>query len=200
MNLLSIFSLAMVAVLLNTSCKGQSLEGKKVAILSTMGFEKVELELPMKALQEAGATVHIISPDGKPIRALEFPEWGEEMKADKSLAEVKPSDYDALYLPGGIINPDILRTNDAAVAFVAEFAKSGKPMASMCHGPSTMITAGVVKGKKMTSWHSIKADLVNAGAKWVDESVVVDGNLVTSRNPGDIPRLNEEMIKLIASK
>jgi len=174
----------------------QSLAGKKVAILSTMGFEKAELVEPLKALKQAGATVHVISPDGKPIRAFEFPNWAEDLPADKSLAQVKPADYDALYLPGGIINPDLLRTYPEAVQFVKDFAATGKPMGSMCHGPSVLITADLVKGKRITSWPSIKADLVNAGAQWVDQPVVVDGNLVTARNPGDIPALNREMIKL----
>ncbi len=194
-SLLPLLGLALAAI----AQSGQTLKGKKVAILSTMGVERVELEGPRQALQEAGATVTLITPDGKPIRSLEFPHWSpDEIRADLSVAAARPADYDALYLPGGIINPDLLRMDEQAVQFVKDFAALGRPISSMCHGPSVLITAGLVKGKRITSWPSVKTDLINAGARWVDEPVVVDGSLVTSCNPGDIPSLNREMIKLFA--
>lgn len=172
-----------------------SLSGKKVAILATDGFEQVELTEPKKALEEAGATTHIVSPKSGEIKAWKFKEWGEKVRVDKTLEEATPGDYDALVLPGGVINPDHLRMEPKAVQFVKEFVQSGKPVAAICHGPWTLIEAETVRGKKMTSWPSLKTDLKNAGANWVDEQVVVDGNLITSRKPDDLPAFNQTLIE-----
>jgi protease I len=176
----------------------EKLKGKKIAILATEGFEQVELTEPRKALDQAGATTHVISPKSGQIKAWKFTDWGETVKVDKTLDQAKVEDYDALMLPGGVLNPDHLRTEPKAVNFVREFAQSGKPVAAICHGPWTLIEAGVVKGKKMTSWPSIKTDLKNAGANWVDEQVVLDGNFITSRKPEDIPAFSQKVIEEIA--
>jgi len=176
----------------------EKLKGKKIAILATEGFEQVELTEPRKALDQAGATTHVISPKSGQIKAWKFTDWGDTVKVDKTLDQAKASDYDALMLPGGVLNPDHLRTEPKAVNFVREFAQSGKPVAAICHGPWTLIEAGVVKGKKMTSWPSIKTDLKNAGANWVDEQVVLDGNFITSRKPEDIPAFSQKVIEEIA--
>jgi protease I len=171
------------------------LKGKKVAILATDGFEQVELTKPRKALEQAGAVVDVISPKSGEIKGWDKQDWGDKVKVDRTLDEVEASDYDALVLPGGVINPDHLRTEPKAVSFVKEFAQSGKPVAAICHGPWTLIEAGVVKGKTMTSWPSLKTDLKNAGANWVDKEVVQDGNLITSRKPDDIPAFNKKIIE-----
>jgi protease I len=176
----------------------EKLKGKKIAILATEGFEQVELTEPRKAFDQAGATTHVISPQSGQIKAWKLTDWGDTVKVDKTLDQVKASEYDALVLPGGVINPDHLRTEQKAVSFIKEFAHSGKPVAAICHGPWTLIEAGVVKGKKMTSWPSVKTDLRNAGANWVDEQVVVDGNLITSRKPEDIPAFSLKIIDEIA--
>ncbi len=176
----------------------EKLKGKKIAILATDGFEQVELTEPRKAFDEAGATTYVISPKSGQIKGWKFKEWGDTIKVDKTLDQAKVSDYDALVLPGGVINPDHLRTEPKAVNFVKEFAQSGKPVAAICHGPWTLIEAGVVKGRKMTSWPSIKTDLKNAGANWVDEQVVLDGNFITSRKPDDIPAFSQKVIEEIA--
>lgn len=175
-----------------------SLTGKKIAILATDGFEQVELTEPRKALEGAGATTHVIAPKGGEIKGWKFKEWGDKVKVDKTLDDAKPSDYDALVLPGGVMNPDHLRMEPKAVQFVKEFCASGKTVAAICHGPWTMIEAGVVAGKKMTSWPSIKTDLRNAGANWVDEKVVVDENFISSRNPNDINDFSKALIDQIA--
>ncbi len=175
------------------------LMNKKIAFLATIGVEAVELTKPKTALEKEGAEVKILSPEGEDIRLLEFPEWKNEMASDGKISDAKVEEYDALYLPGGIVNPDILRTNSDAVKFVKDFAVTQKPLASMCHGPSTMITAEIVDGRKMTSWPSIQIDLENAGATWVDDAVVIDRNFITSRNPNDIPKFNEALISLIAA-
>lgn len=175
-----------------------ALRGKKVAILATDGFEQVELTEPKKALEEAGATTQVISPKSGEIKGWKFKEWGDKVKVDKELSQANPSDYDALVLPGGVMNPDHLRMEPKAIQFVKEFVQSGKPVAAICHGPWTLIEAGVVKGKKMTSWPSVKTDLKNAGANWVDEKVVVDGQFITSRKPDDIPDFNKAIIEHIA--
>jgi protease I len=174
------------------------ISGKKVAILATDGFEQVELTEPKKALENAGVTVHIISPKSGEIKGWKFKEWGDKVKVDKTLDQASPSDYDALVLPGGVINPDHLRTEPKAVQFVKDFVQSGKPVAAICHGPWTLIEAGVVKGKKMTSWPSLKTDLKNAGANWVDEVVVVDGNLITSRKPDDLATFSKTLMDHIS--
>jgi protease I len=176
----------------------EKLKGKKVAILATDGFEQVELTEPKKALDQAGATTHVVSIKSGEIKGWKSKEWGDTVKVDKTVDQVRASDYDALVLPGGGINPDHLRTDPKAVNFVREFAQSGKPVAAICHGPWTLVEAGVVRGKKLTSWPSLKTDLKNAGANWVDEQVVLDGNLITSRKPEDIPAFSQKIIEEIA--
>jgi protease I len=166
--------------------KKDSLSGKRIAFLATDGVEQVELTEPKKNLEDAGATTEIISPKSGEIKAWKFKEWGDKLKVDKSLDDADPENYDALVLPGGVINPDHLRMEPKAVQFVKDFARTGRTIAAICHGPWTLIEAGLVRGKKMTSWPSLKTDLKNAGATWVDEPVVKDGNLVTSRKPDDI--------------
>ena len=166
--------------------KKDSLSGKRIAFLATDGVEQVELIEPKKNLEDAGATTEIISPKSGEIKAWKFKDWGDKLKVDKSLDQADPEDYDALVLPGGVINPDHLRMEPKAVQFVKDFARTGRTIAAICHGPWTLIEAGLVRGKKMTSWPSLKTDLKNAGANWVDEPVVKDGNLVTSRKPDDI--------------
>lgn len=174
------------------------LHGKKVAILATEGFEQSELEKPREALQEAGAVAHVISPEKGSIRGWKENDFGDPVKVDVLLDGAKESDYDALVLPGGVMNPDKLRSIPAAVEFVQAFFKAGKPVAAICHGPQLLIEADVVRGRKMTSYASIKTDLINAGARWVDEAVVTDQGLVTSRKPDDIPQFNAKMIEEIA--
>ena len=173
------------------------LQGKKIAILATDGFEQVELTEPQKALQEAGATTHVISPKAGQIKGWKFTDWGDTVKVDKTLDEAKPGDYDALVLPGGQINPDKLRIEPKAVAFVTEFFNSGKPVGAICHGPWMLVEAGVVKGRTLTSWPSIRTDIRNAGGHWVDEQVVTDQSLTTSRKPDDLPAFNERFIQEI---
>jgi protease I len=175
-----------------------SLDGLAVAILVTDGFEQVELEEPREALEAAGAETEVVSPKSPKVKGWNHDKWGDEIDVGQSLGEADPKDYDALLLPGGVMNPDALRMQSDAVAFVKAFLDSGKPIAAICHGPWTLIEAGAVKGHVMTSWPSLKSDLQNAGAQWVDREVVLDANLVTSRNPGDIPAFNREMIKLFS--
>ena len=176
----------------------ENLQGKKVAILVADGFEQVELTEPRKALDQAGAKTEIVSPASGKVKGWNHTEWGDEMPVDRPLQQARPDDYDALLLPGGVMNPDHLRRDPAVQKFVKSFFDAGKPVAAICHGPWTLIDAGVVKGKKMTSYHTIQTDLKNAGVHWVDQEVVVDGNLVTSRKPDDIPAFNREMVKLFA--
>ena len=171
------------------------LHGKNVAILATDGFEQVELTDPKKNLEDAGAKVDVVSIKAGEIKGWDKTDWGKSVKVDKTLETAKPADYDILVLPGGQINPDKLRIDEKAVAFVKEFAQSGKVVAAICHGPWTLIEAGVVKGKTMTSWPSVKTDLKNAGATWVDKEVVEDGNLITSRKPEDIPAFSRKIIE-----
>jgi protease I len=175
-----------------------TLNGLKVAILVTDGFEQVEMTEPRQALDGAGAKTRIVSPKNDQVKAWKFTEWGEQFPVDVPLSSAKPEDFDALLLPGGVINPDTLRTIPAAVAFAKAFFEAGKPVASICHGPWTIIEAGAARGRRMTSWPSLQTDLRNAGADWVDQQVVVDGKLVTSRKPDDIPAFNPEVIKLFA--
>jgi protease I len=167
------------------------LQGKKIAIVATDGFEQVELTEPKKALEAAGATVEVISPKSGQIKGWKHTEWGDNTKVDKTFDEAKPADYDGLVLPGGQINPDKLRIEPKAVAFVSEFFNSGKPVAAICHGPWLL----VLKKKTLTSWSSIRTDIRNAGGHWVDEEVVTDGNLTTSRKPDDLPAFNERLIR-----
>src|ERR1035437_240368 len=174
------------------------LQGKKVAILVTDGFEQSELLEPRKALDEAGATTQVVSPAGKRVKGWNHKEWGNEVPVDVALDSANAEEFDALLLPGGVMNPDQLRMNPKAVEFVKHFADAGKPMAAICHGPWTLLEAGAVRGRTMTSWPSLKTDLKNAGATWVDKEVVTDQGLVTSRKPDDIPAFNGEMIRLFA--
>jgi protease I len=175
-----------------------SLDGLKVAILVTDGFEQVEMTEPRKALDEAGAETHLVSPKDGRVRGWQFTDWGDEFPVDDSLAKTDPQEFDALVLPGGVINPDKLRMQPEAVSFVKAFFDAGKPVAAICHGPWTIIETGAARGRRMASWPSLKTDLKNAGAEWIDQEAVVDGNLVTSRKPDDIPAFNREMIGLFA--
>ena len=175
------------------------LKGKKIAIIATDGFEQVELTEPKKYLEGEGATTHVISLKSGFIKGWDGPnnDWGDKVSVDKVITDVKPADYDALVLPGGQMNPDILRLNKDVVSFVREFAGSGKVVAAICHGPWTLIDADVVRGKKMTSWPSLHTDLKNAGAHWEDSEVVVDKGLITSRKPEDIPAFNKKIVEEI---
>ncbi len=173
------------------------LSNKKVAILTEEGFEQIELTSPQEALKAAGATVHVISPEGGEIKAWDKTNWGITVTADKKLADVSPDDYDALVLPGGVLNPDKLRQDKDAVAFVSAFLDEGKPVAAICHGPQTLIETGMISGRRMTSYPSLKTDLKNAGVDWVDEEVISDKGLVTSRTPADLPAFNKKLIEEI---
>jgi protease I len=174
----------------------QQLQGFKVAILVADGFEEVELVQPRHALDEAGAHTSIVSPKKDRVRSWRFTEWGQHFNVDVALSNANPSDFDALLLPGGVINPDTLRMIPEAVQFVKSFFDDAKPVASICHGPWSIIEAGAAKGRRIASWPSLKTDVRNAGAEWVDQEVVTDGNLVTSRKPDDIPAFNRTMIEL----
>jgi protease I len=175
-----------------------NLQGKKVAILATDGFEQSELLEPRKALDEAGATTQVVSPTGKKIKGWDQKDWGKEVSVDVPLDSAHAEEFDALLLPGGVMNPDQLRMNPTAVQFVKQFTDAGKPVAAICHGPWTLVEAGAVRGRTMTSWPSLKTDLKNAGASWVDKEVVNDQGVVTSRRPDDIPAFNREMIRLFS--
>ena len=170
---------------------------KRIAILATNGFEEVELSSPKEYLEKEGWKVEIVSPESGSIKSWASTDWGKEYKVDTELKNSNASDYDALVLPGGVINPDKLRTNEDALSFIKEFFKVGKPVASICHGPQILISAELVKGRKMTSYPSIKVDLINAGAEWHDQEVVVDKGLVTSRDPNDLPAFNKKMVEEI---
>jgi protease I len=174
------------------------LEGKRVAILVCDGFEQSELTEPRTALEDEGAACDIVSPAGKRVKGWKHGDWGKAMKVDVPLAAAAPGRYDALLLPGGVMNPDKLRLIPEAIAFIRAFILAGKPIAAICHGPWTLIDAGYVKGKTMTSWPSLRTDLVNAGANWVDKEVVCDGKLVTSRKPADLPAFNRKVIETFA--
>ncbi len=176
----------------------KDLNGLKVAILVAEGFEQQELTEPRKALDEAGATTKIVSPEESEVWGWNHFDKGDLFKVDVPLEEAKTDDFDALLLPGGVANPDQLRMKPEAIDFIRNFFTAGKPVAVICHGPWTLIEAGVVKGRTITSWPSLKTDLINAGAKWVDEEVVVDNGLVSSRNPGDIPAFNKKMLEEFA--
>ena len=170
----------------------------KVAILTEEGFEQIELTSPKEALENAGAKVDVISSKMGKIKAWNHTDWGIEIDVDKELSTVSPDDYDALMLPGGVMNPDKLRQNKEAVAFVSAFLDEGKPVAAICHGPQVLIETGMIGGRTLTSYPSLQTDLKNAGAHWVDEEVVVDNGLVTSRKPDDLPAFNKKMIEEIA--
>ncbi|HEX6899767.1 MAG TPA: type 1 glutamine amidotransferase domain-containing protein [Thermoanaerobaculia bacterium] len=177
----------------------ENLHGKKVAILVADGFEQVELTEPRKALDQAGAKTSIVSPSQGKVKGWQHTEWGDELPVDVPLGQAKAEDFDALLLPGGVMNPDHLRRKPEVQRFVKAFFDAGKPVASICHGPWTLIDAGVARGRKMTSYETIQMDLKNAGVNWVDQEVVVDGNLVTSRKPDDIPAFNRAMVELFAT-
>lgn len=174
------------------------LHNRTIAVLSTNGFEEVELTEPVKRLKEEGANVHIISPEEGKITAWNHDYWSIEVDVDKTLAEADADDYNGLVLPGGVINPDQLRVNEDAIAFVKHFFEAGKPVAAICHGPQLFINAQVADGRKLTSVKNISQDLINAGANWVDEEVVVDQGLVTSRTPQDLPAFNDKMVEEFA--
>jgi len=176
----------------------ETLKGKKIAILATDGFEQDELLKPRKALDDAGAKTVLVSPKKGKVKGWNMKEWGEEVESDVALDSANPNEFDALELPGGVMNPDHLRMNPKAVQFVKHFFESGKPVAAICHAPWILAEADVVRGREITSWPSLRTDLRNAGANWVDQEVVRDGNLVTSRKPDDIPAFNREMIRLFA--
>jgi protease I len=177
-----------------------NLQGKKVAILATDGFEQAELLEPKKALELAGATTEVISPQPGKIRGWNHKEWAQEVPVDVPLASADASGYDALVLPGGVMNPDKLRMEPKAVEFVKRFFEEGKPVAAICHGPWMLVEADVLKGRTLTSWASVKTDIRNAGGNWVDREVVADGNLVTSRKPDDIPAFNQRLIEVMSSQ
>jgi len=175
----------------------ETLAGKKIAILVADGFEEVELTEPRKALEQAGADTAVVSPARRWVKGWRFTDWGKELPVDVPLAEAQVDDFDALLLPGGVMSPDHLRREPKAVRFVRSFFDAGKPVAAICHGPWMLVEAGVLRGRQATSFPSIRTDLENAGARWVDREVVTDGNLVTSRKPDDIPAFNRETIELL---
>lgn len=174
------------------------LKDLKIAILTEHGFEQSELTGPREALQKAGVSCHIVSPQKDEVKAWDKDKWGIRVRVDKVLDQTNPEDYDGLLLPGGVLNPDQLRANKKAVDFVRHFLETGKPIAAICHGPQTLIETGLIKDRTMTSYPSIKTDLINAGANWVDEEVVVDNGLVTSRSPKDLPAFNKKMLEEFA--
>jgi protease I len=175
-----------------------TLQGKKIAILATDGFEQSELTEPRQALQEAGAETQVVSPNQGKIKGWNHKDWGDEVGVDLALKSANPAEFDALLLPGGVMNPDQLRMNSDAVQFVRTFFEAGKPIAAICHGPWMLVEADIVRGRTVTSWPSLKTDIRNAGGSWVDKEVVKDQQLVTSRKPDDIPAFNREMIALFA--
>ena len=180
----------------------KKLNGRKIAILATNGVEQIELTSPRKALLKEGAIIHVISPHkgikGGKIKAWKLVKWGDSIKVDVSLSDASVHDYDGLHLPGGVINPDTLRMDEDALDFVRRFFDLQKPVSSICHGPWMLIEAGVAKGTTLTSWPSLKTDLRNAGADWVNEKVVQDGNLVTSRGPQDLSAFNKKIVELFS--
>ena len=174
------------------------LEGKRVAFLFTEGVEQVELEKPLEAVRQAGAEVELVSLEKGEVEMWQHFDKGDRIKVDQAVSDTDASNYDALVLPGGVANPDQLRADKDAVAFVRGFFEQDKPVGAICHGPWLLAEAGVAKGRKVTSWPSLQTDLRNAGAEWVDQEVVVDGNLVSSRKPDDIPAFNREMVQLFS--
>ncbi len=175
----------------------ENLNSKKIAILATNGFEESELKEPKAALEKAGAEVHIVSEKSGTIKSWSDDNWSSTYKVDKTLDQVGQQDYDALMLPGGVINPDLLRKNPKAISFIKSFFENHKPVGAICHGPWLLAEADVLKDRKITSYGSIKTDMINAGAHWVDEEVVVDQGLVTSRNPDDLPAFNAKLVEEI---
>jgi protease I len=177
----------------------QALKGVRVAVLATDGFEQSELLEPRRALYDAGAKTEVVSLKSGEIKGWNHTDWGKSVAVDKTVSSADANSYDALLLPGGVMNPDKLRMDAKAVAFVKAFVDAKKPIGAICHGPWTLVEAGATKGRTMTSWPSLKTDIQNAGGRWVDQEAVVDDNLVTSRNPQDIPAFNREIIKLFAA-
>lgn len=176
------------------------LTGKKIAFLVENGFEEEELTRPKRALSEMGASTHIISPQKGTVKSWDHTDWGNDYEVDVHLAEARPEDYDALILPGGVINPDKLRRSKSAVEFASKFLKDEKPLAAICHGSQTLIETGLLNGRHMTSYPSIRSDLINAGAEWEDKEVVVHNNLITSRIPDDIPAFNDRIMEVLSGK
>lgn len=171
------------------------LAGKKIAILATHGFEQSELDVPHAALQKAGATVEIVSPEQGEIKGWDQKDWGRAVKVDRALDQARADDYDAIVLPGGQMNPDTLRGNDKALALIKSFFEQGKVVAAVCHAPWLLIDTGIAKGRKLTSYNTMKQDLINAGAQWEDKEVVTDKGVVTSRNPNDLPAFVAKIIE-----
>jgi protease I len=175
----------------------KNLEGKKVAIITENGFEEVELTSPKKALEEAGATVHIVSPQKEKVKAWDHDHWSIELPVDVNVSEADPDNYDALVIPGGVINPDKMRLNKDCIDFAQSFLLEGKPIGAICHGPQLLIETHQLRGKEMTSYWSLKTDLENAGVQWQDKEVVVDHGLVTSRSPKDLEAFNRKLVEEI---
>ena len=176
----------------------KDVKGKRVAILTENGFEEVELTSPKKALEDAGAIVHIISPQKDKVKAWDHDHWSIELPVDVTLDNANPEDYDALIIPGGVINPDKMRQNKDCIAFAQHFIEQGKPLAAICHGPQLLIETGMISTRKLTSYNSIKTDLINAGAQWEDKEVIVDNGLVTSRSPKDLEAFNKKVLEEIS--
>ncbi len=174
-----------------------TLKEKKVAILTENGFEESELTSPKKALEEAGVTVHIVSPQKEKVKGWNHDHWSIELPVDKNLSDVNAEDYDALIVPGGVMNPDLMRLNENCVEFAQHFLEAGKPLAAICHGPQLLIETKLLAGRKMTSYASVKTDLMNAGVEWEDKEVVVDRGLITSRSPKDLDAFNKKIIEEI---
>jgi deglycase len=176
----------------------KKMSGKRVAILATHGFEQAELEVPLKKLQDAGATVDVVSPEKSEIKGWDSKDWGHPVKVDRNLADVSADDYDAIVLPGGQINPDLLRVNAKALAFIRAFFDQKKVVAAVCHAPWLLIETGIIKGRKATSYRSIKTDVINAGGKWEDSPVVNDQGVITSRQPSDLDAFSAKIIEEVA--
>jgi protease I len=177
----------------------QVLKGRKIAFLATDGFEQVEMTEPRKVLRNAGAEVILVSPNPGKIRAWKYTKWGTKYAVEQTVEQADPGQFDGLLLPGGVLNPDKLRLHPPAVEFIRAFFQADKPVAAICHGLQTVIETGLLRGRRLTSYPSIRTDLVNAGAEWVDEEVVVDQNVVTSRRPDDLPAFNKKIIELFAA-
>ena len=177
---------------------GTELKNKRVAFLATDGFEQVELTEPWKAVEQAGGEPELISLEAGKIQGFNHHDKGDQLPVDKTVDEADPGDYDALVLPGGVINPDALRTNDKAMGFVKTFFEQGKPVGAICHGPWSLVETGMVKGRKVTSWPSLKTDIDNAGGTWVDEELVIDRGLFTSRKPDDLPAFCTKLVEEVA--
>jgi protease I len=175
----------------------KTLEGKRVAILTENGFEEVELTSPKQALEDAGAEVDIVSPQKKIVKGWDHDHWSIELPVDVTIDDADPGDYDALMVPGGVLNPDQMRINEKCVEFAQHFFRTGKPVASICHGPQLLIETGMIRGRNMTSYPSVRTDLENAGVNWMDKEVVTDNGLVTSRSPKDLKAFNRKMIEEI---